>query len=76
MILGRFGVILPVLYFAGSMSQKRLTPPSAGTFPTDGIVFCILLAGMILIIAGLTYFPALTIGPFLEHLLTKSGQTF
>lgn len=76
MILGRFGVILPVLYFAGSMSQKRLTPPSACTFPTDGIVFCILLAGMILIIAGLTYFPALTIGPFLEHLLTKSGQTF
>jgi K+-transporting ATPase ATPase A chain len=76
MLLGRFGVILPVLYFAGSMSQKRLTPPSAGTFPTDGIIFCVLLAGMILIIAGLTYFPALTIGPFLEHLLTKSSVTF
>ena len=76
MFIGRFGVILPVLYFAGSMSKKQRVASSAGTFPTDSITFCILLSVIILILAGLTYFPVLTLGPVLEHLLSKSGINF
>lgn len=76
MLIGRFGVILPVLALAGGLAAKKTTPPSSGTFPTDGALFGVLLGGVILIIAGLTYFPALTLGPVLEHLLLVSGRAF
>jgi K+-transporting ATPase ATPase A chain len=76
MIAGRFLVIVPVLMFAGGMAGKRHAAASSGTFPTDGALFSALLSGMILIIAALTYFPALTIGPVLEHLLAAAGRTF
>jgi K+-transporting ATPase ATPase A chain len=76
MLVGRFGVIVPVLAIAGSLAAKKTTPPSSGTFPTDGGVFAILLGGVIVIVAALTYFPALTLGPVLEHLLLTAGRTF
>ena len=76
MLLGRFGVIIPVLALAGGLAAKKTAPPSNGTFPTDGPLFAVLLTGVVLIVAGLTYFPALTLGPVLEHLLLVSGRTF
>jgi len=76
MLLGRFGVILPVLALAGRLGAKRAVPPSSGTLPTDGLTFAALLAGVMLLVAGLTYFPALTLGPILEHLLLSAGRTF
>ncbi len=76
MFLGRFGVILPVLALAGGVAAKKTMPASAGTFPTDRPLFAGLLAAVILIVAGLTYFPALTLGPVLEHLLLAAGRTF
>lgn len=76
MLVGRFGVIIPVLALAGGLAAKKTTPPSSGTFPTDGALFGVLLTGVILVVAALTYFPALTLGPVLEHLLQVSGRTF
>ncbi len=76
MLLGRFGVILPVLAIAGRLAAKKVVPPSSGTFPTDGPLFAVLLTGVILIVAALTYFPALTLGPVLEHLLLTAGHPF
>lgn len=76
MLLGRFGVIVPVLALAGRLAAKKITPPSSGTFPTDGPLFAVLLSAVILIVAALTYFPALTLGPVLEHLLLAAGRTF
>jgi K+-transporting ATPase ATPase A chain len=76
MWIGRFGVILPVLAIAGSMARKKVTPPSAGTLPTDGPLFALLLAAIILIIGALTFFPALALGPVVEYLLLQSGRTF
>ena len=76
MLVGRFGVILPVLALAGGLAAKKTTPPSPGTFPTDGPLFAVLLAGVVLIVAALTYFPALTLGPVLEHLLLDAGRAF
>lgn len=76
MLLGRFGVIVPVLALAGRVAAKKITPPSNGTFPTDGPLFAVLLSAVILIVAALTYFPALTLGPVLEHLLLAAGRTF
>jgi K+-transporting ATPase ATPase A chain len=76
MLLGRFGVILPVLALAGGLAAKKTSPTSSGTFPTDGALFAVLLTGVILIVAALTYFPALTLGPVLEHLLLVSGRSF
>jgi K+-transporting ATPase ATPase A chain len=76
MLLGRFGVIVPVLAVAGRLAAKKAVPPSTGTFPTDGPLFAGLLGGVILIVAALTYFPALTLGPVLEHLLLTAGRTF
>ncbi|MBK8857374.1 MAG: potassium-transporting ATPase subunit KdpA, partial [Opitutaceae bacterium] len=60
---------------AGSLAAKKTVPPSSGTFPTDGPLFALLLAGVIVIVAALTYFPALTLGPVLEHLLFTAGRT-
>jgi len=76
MLLGRFGIIIPVLAIAGNMAGKKITPVSAGTFRTDNWIFIGLLILVILIVGGLTFFPALSLGPIVEHLLMKSGMTF
>jgi K+-transporting ATPase ATPase A chain len=76
MLIGRFGVIIPVLAIAGNLSGKKITPFSGGTFRTDNWLFIGLLISVILIIGGLTHFPALSLGPVLEHLLMNSGITF
>ena len=76
MLIGRFGVIIPILAIAGSMAKKKITPVSAGTFQTNNWLFIVLLIGVILIVGGLTYFPALSLGPIVEHLLMNSGITF
>jgi len=76
MLMGRFLVIIPALAIAGSLVAKKTVPASAGTFPTDGPLFVGLLTGVILIVVGLTFFPALAIGPIVEHLAMISGQTF
>lgn len=76
MIIGRFAVIAPVLAIAGSFAAKKLVPPSSGTFPTDGPLFVILLVSVVLIVGVLTFFPALSLGPIVEHLLVQSGRTF
>lgn len=76
MLIGRYGVIVPVMAVAGSLGRKKVTPTSLGTFRTDNWLFIILLTGIILIIGGLTFFPALSLGPILEHLLLGKGITF
>ena len=76
MFLGRFAIIIPVLAIAGSMARKKVAPPSAGTFPTTGATFSILLVGVILIVGALTFFPVLSLGPIVEHLLMQNGRTF
>ena len=76
MLIGRFGVILPVLAIAGSLGRKNITPVSSGTFRTDNWLFIMLLIGIILIVGGLTFFPALSMGPIIEHLLLTRGITF
>jgi len=74
MLVGRFGVIVPALAIAGSMAVKKSAPPSPGTFPTDGVTFVALLIGVIVIVGGLTFLPALTLGPVLEHFLMLQGR--
>jgi K+-transporting ATPase ATPase A chain len=69
MLIGRFGVIIPTLAIAGTMAKKKITPLSAGTFRTDNWLFIGLLIAVILIVGGLTHFPALSFGPVIEHLL-------
>ncbi|MET3582599.1 K+-transporting ATPase ATPase A chain [Mesorhizobium robiniae] len=76
MLMGRFLVIIPALAIAGSLVAKKTVPASAGTFPTDGTLFVGLLVGVILIVGGLTFFPALAVGPIVEHLAGIHGQTF
>ena len=76
MLLGRFGVILPVLAIAGSMAQKKISPPGPGTFSTTGVLFITLLFGIILIVGALTFLPALSLGPIVEQLLMLQGITF
>lgn len=76
MLMGRFLVIIPALAIAGSLIAKKTVPASAGTFPTDGGLFVGLLVGTILIVGGLTFFPALALGPIVEHLSMIAGQTF
>ena len=76
MLVGRFGIIIPVLAIAGSMAKKKITPLSAGTFRTDNGLFIGLLIAVILIVGGLTHFPALSLGPIVEHLLMNGGITF
>ncbi|MDY0881582.1 potassium-transporting ATPase subunit KdpA [Dongia soli] len=76
MFVGRFFIIIPAMAIAGSLAAKRLTPPSAGTFPTHGLLFIALLLGVIVIVVGLTYFPALALGPVVEHLMMLNGQLF
>jgi K+-transporting ATPase ATPase A chain len=76
MLLGRFFMIIPVLAIAGSLARKKVVPPSAGTFPVTTPLFSVLLIGVILIVGALTFFPALSLGPILEHLLMHAGRTF
>lgn len=76
MLIGRFGVIIPVLAIAGNMAGKKITPESSGTFRTDNWLFAGLLTAVILIIGGLTFFPALSLGPVIEHILMNQGVTF
>ena len=76
MLIGRFGVIIPVMAIAGNMAKKNITPTSAGTFRTDNWLFIGLLISVILIVGGLTHFPALSLGPIAEHLLMNTGITF
>ncbi|HET9406688.1 MAG TPA: potassium-transporting ATPase subunit KdpA [Candidatus Sulfotelmatobacter sp.] len=76
MLLGRFFMIIPMLAIAGNLAQKKYVPPSVGTFPVTTPLFTILLIGVILIVGALTFFPALSLGPILEHLLMVTGQTF
>ena len=76
MLVGRFFVHIPTLAIAGSLAAKKRVPPSAGTFPTHGALFVGLLVGVILIIGGLTFFPALALGPIVEHLAGAAGQAF
>jgi K+-transporting ATPase ATPase A chain len=76
MLGGRFLMMVPVLALAGNLAQKKSVPPSPGTFPVNGTLFTVLLVGVILILGALTFFPALSLGPILEHLLLKSGQVF
>jgi K+-transporting ATPase ATPase A chain len=76
MFFGRFGVIIPVLAIAGSLVKKNIAPETAGTLATDNALFGFLLLSVILIVGALTFFPVLSIGPFLEHLLMEMGITF
>jgi len=76
MLIGRFGVIIPVLAIAGNMAGKKITPLSAGTFRTDNWLFIALLISVILIVGGLTFFPALSLGPVIDHLMMNRGITF
>ena len=76
MLIGRFGIIVPVMAIAGSMAKKKITPVSSGTFKTDNWLFVILLIGVILIVGGLTFFPPLALGPIVEHFLMNLGVTF
>jgi len=76
MFVGRFAIIVPVLAIAGSLAQKKISPPSSGTFPTNGSVFTILLVSVVLIVGALTFFPVLSLGPIVEHFLMQAGRTF
>ncbi|HWH60967.1 MAG TPA: potassium-transporting ATPase subunit KdpA [Terriglobales bacterium] len=76
MLIGRFLMIIPVLAIAGNLAEKKYVPPSLGTFPVTTPLFTVLLIGVILIIGALTFFPALSLGPILEHLLMMAGKAF
>ena len=76
MLVGRFLMILPMLAIAGSLARKKYVPASLGTFPVTTPLFTALLIGVILIVGALTFFPALSLGPILEHLLMAAGKTF
>lgn len=76
MLLGRFAYVVPVMAIAGSLAAKVRVPASSGTFPTDGPLFVGLLVGIILILGGLQFFPALALGPIVEHFAMLAGQTF
>ena len=76
MLIGRFCMIVPMLAVAGNLASKKLVPPSPGTFPVHTTLFTVLLISVILIVGALTFFPALTLGPVLEHLLLNAGRTF
>jgi len=75
-LLGRFFVVIPILAIAGNLAAKRTAPASAGTFPVTGTLFATLLVSTILIVGALTFFPALSLGPILEHLLMRAGKVF
>lgn len=76
MLVGRFFMIIPMLAIAGNLAGKKYVPPSLGTFPVTTPLFTVLLIGVIIIVGALTFFPALSLGPILEHLLMAAGKTF
>ncbi|GGH11715.1 potassium-transporting ATPase subunit KdpA [Silvibacterium dinghuense] len=76
MLSGRFLMMVPMIALAGNLAQKKSVPPSPGTFPVNSSLFTILLTGVILIVGALTFFPVLSLGPILEHLLLKQGVLF
>jgi K+-transporting ATPase ATPase A chain len=76
MLVGRFWMIIPAMAIAGSLAEKKSIPPSLGTFPTTGGLFIGLVVGVIVIIGGLTFFPALALGPIVEQLAMMSGTLF
>jgi K+-transporting ATPase ATPase A chain len=75
-LAGRFLMVIPALAIAGNLASKKYVPPSLGTFPVTTPLFSMLLIGVILIVGALTFFPALSLGPILEHLLMAAGKTF
>jgi K+-transporting ATPase ATPase A chain len=76
MLAGRFLMIVPMLAVAGNLATKKIAPPSLGTFPVTTSLFTVLLTGVIVIVGALTFFPALSLGPILEHLLLRAGTSF
>jgi K+-transporting ATPase ATPase A chain len=76
MLIGRFLMIIPMLAIAGNLAQKKMVPTSAGTFPVTTPLFVVLLVSVIVIVGALTFFPALSLGPILEHLLMMTGKAF
>ena len=76
MLIGRFLMIVPMLAVAGNLASKKLVPPSLGTFPVTTPLFTLLLVSVILIVGALTFFPALSLGPIVEHFLMEAGRTF
>jgi K+-transporting ATPase ATPase A chain len=76
MLLGRFFMVIPILGIAGNLARKKMVPESLGTFPVTGALFSALLVSVILIVGALTFFPALSLGPILEHLLMLAGKSF
>jgi len=76
MLIGRFLMMIPVIALAGNLAQKKSVPPSPGTFPVNTALFTFLLVGVILLLGALTFFPALSLGPILEHLQLHAGQVF
>jgi K+-transporting ATPase ATPase A chain len=76
MLTGRFLMIVPMLAVAGSLATKKIAPTSVGTFPVNSTLFTVLLTSVILIVGALTFFPALSLGPILEHLLLRAGSSF
>jgi K+-transporting ATPase ATPase A chain len=73
MLIGRYGMIIPILALAGSMAAKRRVAPSLGTFPTTGVLWSVLLIGVVIIVGALTFFPALALGPIVEQLIQNAG---
>jgi K+-transporting ATPase ATPase A chain len=76
MLIGRFLMIIPIMALAGSLVQKKISPPSAGTFPVSGGTFVVLLLGTILLVGALNFLPVLALGPIVEHFLTAQGKLF
>jgi K+-transporting ATPase ATPase A chain len=76
MFVGRFWMIIPAMAIAGSLAAKKSVPPSAGTFPTTGGLFVGLVVGVVVIVGGLTFFPALALGPIVEHLAMVANTQF
>jgi potassium-transporting ATPase potassium-binding subunit len=76
MLIGRFLMIIPIMALAGSLAQKKIAPPSAGTFPVAGVTFVVLLLGTILLVGALNFLPGLTLGPIVEHFLTAQGKLY
>jgi len=76
MLVGRFLMIVPIMALAGSLVQKKISPPSTGTFPVSGGTFVVLLLGTVLLIGALNFLPVLALGPIVEHFLTAQGKLF
>ena len=76
MLVGRFLMIIPIMAMAGALGAKKVSPPSAGTFPVAGFTFVVLLVGTVLLVGALNFLPGLTLGPVVEHFLTAQGRLF